>query len=90
MTELRKVEVFTAGCSLCDDAVQMVFLQILDNTTCSVAILHMKGKATQKKARQYGVTRVPAIAVNGTLAPSCQGGAIDSDMLRSLGIGSPA
>ena len=90
MTELRTVEVFTAGCSLCDDAVQLVLLHALDDPTCDVTILHMKDEWTQKKARQYGVTRVPAIAVDGTLADCCQGSAIDADMLQSLGIGSPA
>ncbi len=88
MTELRKVEVFTAGCALCDDAVQLV--QSLACPSCSVEVLDMQDESVQQKARQYGVTRVPAIAVDGTLADCCQGSAIDADMLRSLGIGSPA
>lgn len=85
MTKLRKVEVFTAGCSLCDDVVQLV--QGLACPSCSVEVLDMKDESTARKARQYGVTRVPAIAVDGTLADCCQGEAIDSGMLRSLGIG---
>ena len=85
---LRKVEVFTAGCSLCDDAVQLV--QSLACPSCSVEVLDMKDELAQAKARQYGVTRVPAVAVNGTLADCCRGGAIDSETLRALGVGSPA
>ncbi len=85
---LRKVEVFTAGCSLCDDAVQLV--QSLACPSCSVEVLDMKEESVQAKARQYGVTRVPAVAVNGTLADCCRGGAIDSETLRALGVGSPA
>ena len=50
----------------------------------------MKDEPTQKEAKQYGVTRVPAVAVNGTLAECCQGGAIDVAALQALGVGSPA
>lgn len=85
---LRNVEVFTVGCSLCDDAVQLV--QSLACPSCSVEVLDMKDESVQAKARQYGVTRVPAVAVNGTLADCCSGGPIDSDTLRALGVGSPA
>jgi glutaredoxin len=85
---LRKVEVFTAGCSLCDDAVQLV--QSLACSSCDVEILDMKDESAQQKARQYGVTRVPAVTVNGTLADCCASGSINSETLRALGVGSPA
>ena len=85
---LRKVEVFTAGCSLCDGTVQLV--QDLACPSCSVEVLDMNEEATQEKAKTYGVARVPAVAVDGALADCCQGGAIDVDALRALGIGSPA
>ena len=85
---LRKVEVFTAGCSLCDDAVQLV--QNLAGSSCSVEVLDMKDESTQKKAKQYGVMRVPAVVVNGTLAECCQTRAVDVNSLRALGVGSPA
>ena len=85
---LRKVEVFTAGCSLCDDAVQTV--QDLACSSCSVEVLDMKDESTQKKARQYGVMRVPAFVVDGTLADCCKTGAVNADSLRALGVGSAA
>ena len=85
---LRKIEVFTAGCSLCDDAVQLV--QDLACSSCSVEVLDMKDESAQQKAKQYGVTRVPSVVVNGTLADCCQTGAVDADSLRALGVGSPA
>ena len=85
---LRKVEVFTAGCSLCDDAVQLVLN--LACSSCSVEVLDMKDESTQKKAKQYGVMRVPAVVVNGTLAECCQTRAVDVNSLRALGVGSPA
>ena len=85
---LRTVEVFTAGCSLCDDAVQLV--ESLACPSCRVDVLDMNEPSVRAKARQYGVTRVPAVAVNGTLADCCSTGPIDRDTLRALGVGTPA
>ena len=85
---LRKIEVFTAGCSLCDDAVQLV--QSLACSSCSVEVLDMKDESAQQKAKQYGVTRVPSVVVDGTLADCCQTGAVNAEALRALGVGSPA
>ncbi len=85
---LRKIEVFTAGCSLCHDAVQLVYRLACES--CEVEVLDMRTTAAQSKAKQYSVTRVPAIVVNGRLADCCQSGPVDEAMLRALGIGSPA
>jgi len=84
----RTVEVFTAGCPCCDDAVKLV--QSLVCPSCDLQILDMRGdKAAQTKAKQYGVKRVPAVVVNGKLADCCQIGGVDEKTLRSLGVGSP-
>ena len=86
---LRTIEVFTAGCSLCDDAVQLV--QSLTCSSCSVEVLDMKDESAQQKAKQYGVTRVPSVVVTlSILADCCQTGAVNADSLRALGVGSPA
>ncbi len=44
-------------------------------------------KGAQRKARQYGVKRVPAVVVNGKLADCCQVGEVSADTLRALGVG---
>ena len=85
---LRKIEVFTAGCPLCDEAVQLV--RDLACSSCAVEVLDMTDDATHEKARRYGVTRVPAVVVNGTLADCCQTGAVNAESLRALGVGSAA
>jgi len=51
--------------------------------TASGSLRAQTWRSTSRLPRQYST-------VNGTLADCCQGQAIDSDMLRSLGIGSPA
>ena len=82
----RIVEVFTAGCPLCDDAVQRV--QRLAGSGDHVDVLDMHNESTQIRAKQYGVIRVPAVAVNGALADCCTRGEIEVESLRRLGVGS--
>ena len=85
---VRNIEVFIAGCSLCNDVVQRVQGQAC--SSCHVDILDMKDDSTQEKARRYGVVHVPAVVVNGTLAECCRGRVIDEAELRKLGVGDPA
>lgn len=81
----RIVEVFTAGCPCCEETVKMV--QSIACESCDVQILDMRTDRTaQAKAKDYGVKRVPAVAVNGKLAECCQAG-VYSEVLRSLGVG---
>lgn len=84
----RTVEVFSAGCPCCDDAVRLVRDIACDS--CDVQVQDMRDAAVQAKAKQYGINRVPAVVVNGKLAECCQQGAVDVDTLRSMGLGSAA
>lgn len=84
----RTVEVFSAGCQCCDDAVRLVRDIACDS--CDVQVHDMRDTAVQAKARQYGINRVPAVLVNGKLSECCQQNAVDADTLRSLGLGSAA
>ncbi len=82
----RTVEVFTAGCPPCDEAVKVV--QSVVCPSCDLQILDLRtDKAAQAKAKQYGIHRVPAVVVNGKVADCCQQGAVDVSTLRSLGVG---
>lgn len=80
----RQVEVFTAGCPLCEPAVQLV--QELACPDCDVTVYDLR-EAGAGRARQYGVQRVPAVVVDGTLAPCCQGGGVSQEQLQAAGIG---
>ena len=83
----RVVEVFTAGCPVCDDTVKLV--QSIACPSCDVQILDTRSDETaQAKAKQYGIKRLPAVAVNGRLADCCRHGAVDAGTLRDLGVGS--
>ncbi len=91
MATKRRVEIFVAGCPLCDAAVQLV--RRLACPSCEVTVYDLReGCASdecREKARQYGVVRVPTVVVNGQIADCCQGRPVDEAALRALGIGSP-
>ncbi|MCI0330341.1 MAG: thioredoxin family protein [candidate division Zixibacteria bacterium] len=81
----RTIEIFTVGCPVCDEAVKQV--ESLACPSCDIRILDLRNeKEAQARAQQYGVKRVPAVAVNGKLADCCQEG-IDAVVLRGLGLG---
>lgn len=85
MADKRKVEVFTAGCVCCDNAVALVKKIACDS--CDVQVLDMHQDSTVHRARELGVRRVPSVAINGVLAECCQRG-IDEQTLRAAGVGS--
>ncbi len=85
----RRVEVFTAGCPICEETVRLV--QALACPSCDVQVSDLReGCATnecREKATRYGVTAVPSVAVNGVLLECCKRGAIDAAALQAAGIG---
>ncbi|MEF8795236.1 MAG: thioredoxin family protein [Salinivenus sp.] len=87
MSDVRTVEVFTAGCPLCDDVVELV--QSLACDSCNVRTVSLRDDDGQKRAETVGVETVPAVAVDGTLADCCQERGIDEEALRAAGIGDP-
>jgi glutaredoxin len=87
-TTKRKVEVFTAGCPACDEAVTLVKSLACDS--CDVEVLDMKQPGIAERAKGYGVRSVPAVVINGKLAGCCSGPGIDADSLRAEGIGQRA
>ncbi len=85
----RLVEVFTAGCPICDGTVSLV--KSLVCPSCELQIYDLReGCATNEcrdKARRYGITAVPAVAVNGVVLDCCRREPITADRLRTAGIG---
>lgn len=84
----RVVEIFTAGCPCCEEAVQAI--RAAACPSCDVRIQDVRGDANARaRAKQYGVHRVPAVAIDGRLADCCASGPVDLDRLRALGLGAP-
>src|SRR5256886_16544811 len=76
VTVKRSVEVFTAGCPVCSEVMGLV--RALACPSCEVRVYDLReGCATnecREKASRYGVTAVPAVAVDGGLRGCCRGG----------------
>ena len=83
---MAKIEVFIAGCPLCDEAVETVKQTACPN--CEVTIYDLRTDTTALgRAKQYGINRVPAVAVNGKLSSCCEGSKVDPEALRAAGVG---
>lgn len=86
---MKKIEIFTANCPMCDPVVKMV--QELACSNCEVSIYDMVKQCEDKicldKAKEYGVNRVPAVAVDGKLLNCCQSNTITKESLIAAGIG---
>ena len=80
----RQVEVFTAGCPICDPAVQLV--QELACPDCEVTVHDLRESGIDK-ARQYGIKRVPPVVVDGIISACCEDGGVDREQLQAAGIG---
>lgn len=82
----RQIEVFTAGCPVCEPAVQLV--HELACPDCEVTVYDLRESGADK-AQQYGINSVPSVVVDGTIAACCQGGGVDREQLREAGVGQP-
>jgi glutaredoxin 3 len=87
MNNKRKVEVFSAGCPVCDEAVDMV--KKMSCPSCEVIVLDMKDPEVAARAKELGVKALPAVAVNGELAGCCENKGINPEILRAAGVGQP-
>lgn len=91
MSQKRKIEIFTAGCPVCEETVKQV--QEAACPSCEVIIYDLnKGCETNEcrdKAKEYGVNSVPAVAIDGKLATCCTNNKINIDTLKQAGLGKP-
>lgn len=87
MTKKRTIEIFTAGCTACEEAVALI--KKIACSSCDVQILDMHDKKIAAKAKQYGVRSVPAVAIDGRLADCCTGRGVQEASLRAAGVGVP-
>ncbi len=85
MNAKRKVEIFTAGCPACDEAVELV--RRIACSSCEVEVLDMHKAEVAERAKALGVQSVPAIAVDGKLAGCCVGRGVNEATLQAAGIG---
>ncbi len=85
MASKQRVEVFSAGCGVCEETVSLV--QRLACESCEVSVLDMKDDQVAARAKRLGIRAVPAVVVDGELAGCCEDAGPTESALRAAGIG---
>lgn len=83
---MPKIELFSAGCPLCQAVAKKI--ESLAGPDCNVRVhdLH-NGPVAVKAAERYGIQRVPSVVIDGQLAACCTAGAVDESVLKAAGLG---
>ena len=81
----RKIEIFSAGCSACQDVIEQV--KAAACPSYDVQVVSMTDTREAARAKALSVRSLPAIVIDGKLANCCSGGGVDLDVLRSAGLG---
>jgi len=87
MEKKRKIEVFSAGCSCCEETVALV--KSIACPSCEITILDAKQPEVARRAKSLGIRRVPAVVIDGKLADCRTNRAPQAETLRAAGLGVP-
>ncbi len=87
MTATRTIEIFSAGCPVCEETVQLV--NRVACPSCDVSVLDMRDAQVAARAKELGIRSVPAVLIDGVLADCCSGRGPDEATLRAAGLGQP-
>ncbi|HEY6242925.1 MAG TPA: thioredoxin family protein [Pyrinomonadaceae bacterium] len=87
MSEKRRIEIFSAGCPACEQAIDAI--KEIACSSCEVQVLDMRDSDVAAKATSYGIKRVPSVVIDGRLADCCSVRGIVEGVLRQLGVGVP-
>ncbi len=87
MTSKRHIEIFSAGCPVCEEAIQAV--NELVCSSCEVDVLDLNDPAVAARAASFSIRSIPAVVIDGKLADCCAGLGVSSETLRAAGVGIP-
>ena len=79
-THRKKIEIFSAGCSACNETVEMV--KRIAGQAHDIEIHDMHQGHVAARAKQHGIKSVPSVVVDGKLADCCAGRGPDEKILR--------
>ncbi len=82
MREKRIVEVFSAGCPVCERFIESI--RQTARLCCEIRALDMGDPTVAERAKSLGIRSLPAVVIDGELAPCCIASGPDP---RSLGLG---
>ncbi len=87
MNTKRRIEVFGAGCPVCEETIELV--KTAACPSCEVAVLDINDPSVASRAKSLGIRSVPSVLIDGQLADCCAGRGPDEATLRSAGLGQP-
>ncbi len=84
----KKVEVFTAGCSVCTPVVELIKTNA--SKLCDIIIYDLlkqhESKECLAKIAEYNIKAIPAVAVDGKLINCCQNTGVSKEELVKAGV----
>src|SRR5262249_26857810 len=81
MAKLRKVEIFSAGCALCEDTIRL--RHRVAGPSRENEGVDMREKKIAARAKRLGIRSVPAVVIDGKLANCCERSGPDEATLRT-------
>lgn len=87
MAEKRRIELFSAGCSCCDETIALI--RAAACPSCEITVPDMREPEVADRARHLGIRSVPAVLIDGTLADCCSNRGPQMETLRAAGLGVP-
>ena len=76
----RKVEIFSAGCSACHEAVELV--KRIAGSSHEIEIIDMHRQEATARAKHYGIRSVPTVVIDGKLAACCANRGVSEELIR--------
>lgn len=85
-SQVLNVEVFTAGCPVCDPVVQLV--KQVACPSCDVTVYNLADDPrASERAKTLGIERLPTVLVDGKPLTCCEAGPVTEAALRAAGVG---
>jgi len=81
----RKIEIFSAGCSVCEDTIELV--KNNSCSSCDVIVLDTRETSVKSRMQALGIKSVPAVVIDGKLANCCSGSGPNLNELKAAGLG---
>jgi len=80
MDSKRKVEVFSAGCALCEEVIDLVRREAGSST--EVIVRKMIDARFLARAKELGIRSIPAVVIDGKVASCCTPRGVDLQVLK--------
>lgn len=85
MEKRRHITIYSAGCPICDEAIQTV--NDLACASCEVEILDLNDSNTAARAASLSIGSIPSVVIDGKLVDCCVGSGISPEVLLAAGVG---